>query len=213
MYQILLFLIPPSPGAPMVGQESNEQLQELIRCIPKHLLLRFRDQYYNAEFIEQNPAKFLGFNWIDYDALSDYLRNEGHESLLVKDPSTEAPIKHEDANINISLIVAAAVVRMLKLQIKMAESSSSGCAAPIRKLKAQARSISDPYPAIATVQTQLSSPQPLQTPMREPFSAPFLLFELAIANKQERGARILFARVLFFEDAPAEQIYSEWLLH
>ncbi|KIK66254.1 hypothetical protein GYMLUDRAFT_239239 [Collybiopsis luxurians FD-317 M1] len=33
-----------------------------------------------------------------------------------------------------------------------AESSSSGCAAPIRRLKAQARSITDPYPVIHKLQ-------------------------------------------------------------
>ncbi|KIK57889.1 hypothetical protein GYMLUDRAFT_246541 [Collybiopsis luxurians FD-317 M1] len=97
----------------MVGHDSNEQLQELIRCIPKHLLLRFCDQYYSTEFIENNPAKFLGFNWVDFDVLSDYLCNEGHESLLTKDLSTESPIKQEDADIDISLMVtSSAAVQM-----------------------------------------------------------------------------------------------------
>ncbi|KIK56215.1 hypothetical protein GYMLUDRAFT_47249 [Collybiopsis luxurians FD-317 M1] len=79
----------------MVGQQNDEQLQNLIGCVPADLLHKFRDECYNAEYIERNPAKFLSFTWIDFDALS-----------------SEPHIKQEDAEIdNSAMFLASAVVR------------------------------------------------------------------------------------------------------
>ncbi|KIK49897.1 hypothetical protein GYMLUDRAFT_563518 [Collybiopsis luxurians FD-317 M1] len=93
----------------MVGQQNGEQLQNLIGRVPADLLHKFRDECYNAEYIERNPAKFLSFTWIDFDALCDYLRHEGREDLL---KSSEPHIKQEDAEIdNSAMFPASAVVR------------------------------------------------------------------------------------------------------
>ncbi|KIK58020.1 hypothetical protein GYMLUDRAFT_45582 [Collybiopsis luxurians FD-317 M1] len=81
----------------MVGQQNDEQLQNLIGCVPADLLHKFHDEVlcYNAEYIERNPAKFLSFTWIDFDMLS-----------------SEPHIKQEDAEIdNSSMFPALAVVR------------------------------------------------------------------------------------------------------
>ncbi|KIK61438.1 hypothetical protein GYMLUDRAFT_43011 [Collybiopsis luxurians FD-317 M1] len=93
----------------MVGQQNDEQLQNLIGRIPADLLHKFCDECYNAKYIERNPAKFLSFTWIDFDTLCDYLRHEGHEDLL---KSSEPHIKQEDAKIdNSAMFPASAVVQ------------------------------------------------------------------------------------------------------
>ncbi|KIK57890.1 hypothetical protein GYMLUDRAFT_246542 [Collybiopsis luxurians FD-317 M1] len=91
----------------------------------------------------------------------------------------------------------------------IAESSSSGRVAPIHELKAQVQSITDPYPAIATAQTQSSLPQPLQTPAQEPFSAPhklsFFLLVLEIHLKQSE----LFNYTQSEPANPPQQSYAD----
>ncbi|KIK61051.1 hypothetical protein GYMLUDRAFT_243733 [Collybiopsis luxurians FD-317 M1] len=181
----------------MVGQEGNEQLQKLIGRVPVHILHRFCDQvcvpiiilpsdtrryivytthaftrqYYSVEYIEKDPVKFLNFTWIDFDAFCYYLRDEGYEGLLYK-----GPMYLQNLILSKKTLISTSGPKF-KAKRSAAESSSSGRAAPIRGLKAQARSVTDPYPVISAVQTQLPSPQPLQTPLDDPFSVAYEILD------------------------------------
>ncbi|KAE9385132.1 hypothetical protein BT96DRAFT_950053 [Gymnopus androsaceus JB14] len=91
---------------------NDEKLVALINRLPSNILNAFRDRTFTVDFIQKFPAIFLTHDWINLDALQNFLCTNGHEKFLEENI---AQIKHEPVEQGIDSLVPATAVPRTRL--------------------------------------------------------------------------------------------------
>ncbi|KAJ3818094.1 hypothetical protein F5880DRAFT_1601470, partial [Lentinula raphanica] len=67
--------------ASQISQNENEAIS-MVKKLPVHILDAFRKHSFDADFIQKHPSIFLTWDWININALRDFLHKNGHSEFL-----------------------------------------------------------------------------------------------------------------------------------